>query len=52
MAPPGTDGWSVVIRGNPEMALRDWDRPCYWAGEFTVPLAEVLQRAQTQAESH
>lgn len=35
--------WTVRIRGDGEMALRDWDRDKYWAGEFTVPLRDVLK---------
>jgi hypothetical protein len=36
--------WSLRVRGDPESALYDWDMPRYWAGEFTVPLAEVIER--------
>ena len=35
--------WTLRIRGDGEMALRDWDRDKYWAGEFTVPLSDVLE---------
>ena len=34
-----TDGrWSMVVRGDPAMALRAGDAARYWAGEFRVPL--------------
>jgi hypothetical protein len=36
--------YSLRVRGNAEMALRDWDKPSYWSGEFIVPLADVIKR--------
>ena len=38
------DRWTVRVRGDAEMALRDWNRDKYWAGEFTLPLDQVLRR--------
>lgn len=35
--------WSLRIRGDGEMALTDWDRDKYWAGEFTIPLEQTLK---------
>jgi len=40
--PDAADHWSLRVRGDGEMALTDWDRDQYWAGEFTLPLSEVL----------
>lgn len=34
--------WSLRVRGDARMALRDWDRGHYWGGEFVVPLEEVI----------
>jgi hypothetical protein len=36
--------WTLRVRGDGEMALTDWDRDQYWAGEFTLPLSDVLVR--------
>ena len=41
--PTESSRWTIRIRGDGEMALRDWDRDKYWAGEFTVPLCAVLK---------
>ena len=49
-ASAGADGWTVRIRGNPDLALRDWDHNSYWAGEFTVPFADVVTDDAVRAE--
>lgn len=33
-----SEDWTMVVRGDPELALRAGTAPRYWAGEFTVPL--------------
>lgn len=35
--------WTIRIRGDGEMALRDFTATKYWAGEFTLPLKDVLK---------
>lgn len=41
--PDETPGAIVHVRGNPEMALRDWDRNKCWVGEFSVPLQDLIK---------
>lgn len=36
-----TGQWSVVVSGDGEMALRQFDREKYWAGSFTLPFSKV-----------
>jgi hypothetical protein len=43
-APDAADHWTIRVRGDGEMALTDWDRDQYWAGEFTLPLSDVLAK--------
>lgn len=35
--------YTVRVRGDGEMALRDFDGTSYWAGEFTMPLSELIR---------
>ncbi len=37
------DRWTVRVRGDVEAALNDLKRPRYWAGEYTVPLTDLLR---------
>ena len=34
--------WQIRVRGDGEMALTDWAYDKYWAGEFTVPLEDII----------
>jgi hypothetical protein len=42
-ADPNDPNWTVRVRGDGEMALRDFSATKYWAGEFTLPLKDVLK---------
>lgn len=35
------EDWRLRIQTDPELALRDWDRPEYWAGEFTILASDL-----------
>ena len=35
--------WRVIIKSDPEMALRDFDGTHYWKGEFEMPLSDLLK---------
>lgn len=37
-------GWTLRVRGTPKRVLEDWRATQYWAGEFEVPLADLLRR--------
>jgi hypothetical protein len=46
---PGFDrtdvsGKTLVLRGTPEHALRDWNATRYWAGEIEVRLEDLIRR--------
>lgn len=43
-APDAAQLWRVRLRGDGELALRDWDKPKFWAGELTFALSEVLRK--------
>lgn len=36
------DRWQIRLRGDGELALRDWDRDQYWAGTLTIALRSTL----------
>lgn len=40
---PDDPRYTVRVRGDGEMALRDFEGTKYWAGEFTAPLSELLR---------
>ncbi|MGH7132095.1 MAG: hypothetical protein ACREJO_09140 [Phycisphaerales bacterium] len=40
---PTNPRYTVRVRGDGEMALRDFDGSKYWAGEFTMPLSELIR---------
>jgi hypothetical protein len=40
--------WSLRVRGTPDNALRCWNARRRWAGEVTIPLAELLDRPETR----
>jgi hypothetical protein len=40
------DSWQVVVRGDGELALRDFSASKYWAGSFSVPLQKVRQEGR------
>ena len=35
--------WTVTVRGDPELALRDFEAKQYWAGSFTASLKTLLR---------
>jgi hypothetical protein len=37
-------GQTLVVRGDPSHALRDWDATNYWAGEIEVRLEDLIRR--------
>jgi hypothetical protein len=43
---PGRAGWSVHLRGTPRLGLVAWDKDSYWAGELTIPLDEIMIKAE------
>ena len=40
--------WSLRVTGLSELAVCDWKRQRVWAGQFTLPLTEVLDRSGQQ----
>jgi hypothetical protein len=44
------DHWMFRIRGDGEVALRDWNRSKYWVGEFVLPFALVLGNGARPAD--
>ena len=42
-ANPTDPAWTVIVRGDPVLALHDFDSKTYWEGQETLPLSQVVR---------